>query len=233
MTNRRLPGRGWASLFLVACAAVLLAGRVALTASDGAPDAPAAQVSSAHRVDDARSGNGRLRSRMIIDQGAAARLLTFEVQVRDPAWLTADDRMVRVVLRLIPEADRAFPLGLRRGAPSAADPGRPEAMSGGDGRSPERARWSSARRSSFGHRAVILSAVTPPGAMAELAYLVATLDVTSLARGDYVAYLELLDTTMAGRSSPGRVFPLDRTVHRYGAPNPPTSVVCCLREFRQ
>jgi hypothetical protein len=80
---------------------------------------------------------------------------------------------------------------------------------------------------------VILAAVAPPGAMAELAYLVATLDVTSLARGDYVATVELLDTTMAGRSSPGRIFPLDQAVHRYAAPNPPASVVCCLREFRQ
>lgn len=76
-------------------------------------------------------------------------------------------------------------------------------------------------------RQAVVAATTLPRSATGFTFFTATLDVTSLAHGHYLASVELLGTdAWPARAPRGDV--IDRATHPYLAPGPPITAPCCL-----
>ncbi|MFD3448559.1 hypothetical protein ACFDTO_28580 [Microbacteriaceae bacterium 4G12] len=141
------------------------------------------------------------------------------MQLRDRTWMAPDGRLLRVVVRGMPEYGLHEPFEVTRSTTRSSAREHPDGTPEGNPKPPASSASSASSRPSphggaLTYRSEIVAAATLPGGATGFTYFTAALDVTGLKRGDYIAAVELIRRAGPGSWEPGRNV-IDRVLHPY------------------
>ncbi|WP_108249889.1 hypothetical protein [Planctomonas deserti] len=211
-------GHPWSSAVLTAGVVALLLSGISTAVSDAVAGSTPAPLPGAEGVHAAESENGRLRSRMIVAHLATGTHLIFEVQLRDRTWMAPDQRLLRVVVRGMPEYGLHEPFAVARSTTRSGAHEHPDRTPEGNPNPPAFSASfpPSPHGGAFTYRSEIVAAATLPDGATGFTYFTAALDVSGLKRGDYIASVELMRRAGPGSWEP-RKNVIDRVLHPYEA----------------